>query len=200
MSLVLSAALCLVQAILVNEVVNANKILPKKNYLPGVLFIIFFSFFRENLWLTPSSIALTCMIICTGKIFGLVRNEKAYADIFDMGFLVAIATLFYFPSVLFIVFAYIGLATVRPFTYREWIITLMGFVSAFFLVFVIYFWNGHTDQLWKDLSNSYYKGWLVGLNNLTANNYTMLGVLLLCVVGALAFLPSVLYSTLIQVR
>jgi len=104
-SLVLSGILCFVQALLINSIVNENKILSKKNYLAGALFIQFASFFKESLLLTQACIALTFLILCVGRIFSLIRKEKSYGDVFDVGFLIALATLFYFPAVLFIFFA-----------------------------------------------------------------------------------------------
>jgi len=199
-SLVLSCILCFIQALLINGIVNQNKVLAKKNYMSGALFILFFSFFKQSLLLTPATIALTCLVICTGKIFSLVKKEKSYGDIFDAGFLIALATLFYFPSILFILFAYIGLATVRPFTYREWFITLLGFISPFILVFTIYFWNDNTALLWKDIANNVSGGWLHGINHISPDDFMTLGFLLLSILASLAFLPTVLYSTLIQVR
>lgn len=200
LSLVLSAVLSFVQALIVNYIVNEHKIVQRNNYLPGVFFIIFSSFFKESLLLSPASIALTFMLVCAGKIFSLSRKEKAYGDVFDSGFLVAVATLFYFPSIVFIIFAYIGLGSIRAFTYREWAITLLGFACPFFLCFTGYYWYDSTPRMWMDISNTQQKGWLVGINHFKQTDYLLLGALILNILAALAFLPSALYSSLIQVR
>ncbi len=199
LSLSLSALLCFIQALLINYIVNENKILSKKNYLAGLLFIIFFSFFKESLYLTPASLSLTFLILCTAKIFSLIKKEKALGDIFDVGFLVAIAGLFYFPATLFIIFAYIGLATVRPFTYREWIIVLMGFLSPFVLLFTYYFWNDRTHLLLADIANADGKAWLTGLHIMPAD-WVLLGGLALVILACFVLLPTAMYSSLIQVR
>lgn len=199
-SVALSGLLCLVQALIVNNIVSENKILARSNYLAGIFFIIFSSFFKASLVLSPASVALTFLLVATGKIFSLIRKEKSFGDVFDAGMLVALATLFYFPSILFIVFAYIALGTVRPFTYREWVIIFMGFFCPFFIAFTCYVWAGQTGRLWQDISNAQARGWLTGLNKFTASDYMMLGWLLLCILAALAFLPNALFSSLIQVR
>ena len=198
-SLVLSAVFCFIQALLVNGIVNENKILAKKNYVAGALFIVFASFFKESLLLTPSSIALTFIILCTARIFSLVRKEKSYGDIFDVGFLVAIAALFYFPCVLFILFAYIGLSTVRPFNYREWIIVLLGFLSPFLLVFTYYYWNDKAALLLADMANVHPQGWLIR-GSFELSDKIVIGGMAICTVICLTLLPGSLYSSLIQVR
>ena len=198
-SMVLAAILCFVQALLINGIVNDNKILSKKNYLPGAVFIIFASFFKESLLLTPASVALTFLLICAARLFSLIRKEKAYGDVFDLGFLVALAALFYFPSVLFILFAFIGLAIMRPFNYREWLIVPMGFLSPFLLVVTYYYWNDKEAILLADIANLHPTGWLVR----TALEHTdrlMIGAIAVCTVVCLFLLPNSLYSSLIQVR
>ena len=173
--------------------------LPKKNYMAGAVFIIFASFFKESLLLSPASIALTFLIICTARIFALIRKEKAYGDIFDIGFLAAIATLFYFPSIIFIVFAYIGLATVRPFKLREWLGVLVGFLAPLFLTFTYYFWNNRSVEMFLALANIHSEGWLLGIN-LSPKDKIEIAAITACIATSLVLLPSALYSSLIQVR
>ncbi|MDB5282874.1 MAG: Beta-carotene 15,15-monooxygenase [Bacteroidota bacterium] len=199
LSLVLSAVLCFLQAMLINNIVNENKILAKKNYLAGLLFIVFCSFFKESLVLSPVSLSLTFLILCTQKIFVLIKREKAFGDVFDVGLLIAIATLFYFPSILFIVFAYIGLAAVRPFTYKEWIIVLMGFLAPFILVLTFYVWDDRLALMLPDISGLNGRGWLLG-PPIALFDRIILGELVIIMLFSLALLPGALYSSLIQVR
>lgn len=199
MSLSLGGALCFTQALFINNIVNENKMLPKKNYLAGAVFIIFASFFKESLFLSPASIALTFLILCSARIFALIRKEKSYGDIFDIGFLAALASLFYFPCIIFIVFAYIGLATVRPFKLREWLGVLVGFHAPLLLVFTYYFWNDRTTEMFLSIANIHAEGWLLGIN-LTASDKTVIITMAACTAASLVLLPSALYSSLIQVR
>lgn len=198
-SLVLGGVLCFCQALLINSLINENKILSRKNYLGGLLFVTVASFFKESLVLSPASLALTCIIIATQKLFSLIRKEKAFGDIFDVGFLVALAILFYLPSIVFILFALIGLATMRPFVYKEWGIVFSGFISPFILLFTYYFWQNQTAGLLPDIANLQHHGLMRGLV-LTPSDW-MLGIsLLLLIFSSLAFLPGALFSSLIQVR
>lgn len=199
MSFSLGGVLCFMQALFINNIVNENKMLPKKNYLAGAVFIIFVSFFKESLLLSPASIALTFLILCTARIFALIRKEKSYGDIFDIGFLAAVATLFYFPCIIFVLFAYIGLATVRPFKLREWIGVLVGFIVPFFLTFTFYFWNDRTTEMFLSMANIHVEGWLLGIG-LTAADKISIITMAVCTAASLVLLPSALYSSLIQVR
>lgn len=199
LSMVLSALLCFIQALLINQIVNSNKILSRKNYLPGFIFIIFASFLPSYLLLSPASVSFTFLILAVGKIFSVIRREKVNSDIFDIGFLVAIAALFYFPAVLFLVFAYIGLATVRAFSYREWMIILLGFLSPFFVLFTFYFWHDDAASMFSNIANLHSQKWMAGFM------FSQIEWILLAVIGfitlfSLLILPAALYTSVIQTR
>ena len=197
-SAVLAAALCFIQALLVNGIVNSNKIAAKKNYSAGILYILFVSLVKENLLLTPALLSLTFVILATSRLFGLTKNEKLYGDVFDVGFLLAIAGLFYFPAMLFILYGYIGLAIIRPFNYRDWTILLLGFLSPVFVVFTYYFWFDRQGAFIADVINQH-TGWLV-MPAFGLPYRIVLGGLALSMVAGLVLLPAALYSSLIQVR
>lgn len=199
LSTFLSALLSFVQAILVNNIVNSNKMTARKNYAAGAVFIVFSSFFTSNLFMTPALLSLTFVLLAIGRLFSLVKKEKANGDIFDLGFFISIAALFYFPSIALVLFAYIGLAIVRSFNYREWLIVLTGFTAPLFVVFVFYFWNDITPSLLPDLMNQPGRDWLV-LPVFTVSDKLMMSALAFCTIAGLFFLPGSLHSSLIQLR
>jgi hypothetical protein len=199
LSSIVAGVLCFVQALFINQIINSNKILAKKTYVGGLFFIIFSSFLPEGLFLSPASVALSFLIISISKLFSLFRKDKANTDIFDVGFLIAIATMFYFPSILFLILAYIGLATIRPFDYREWLAVLTGFFSPFFILFTYYFWFDITSSLPGDVANFHSTGWLRAIP-MSADRWAMIATLLLLSAILLTMLPAALYSRVIQVR
>lgn len=199
LSISLAALLSFIQALFINDIVNENKIVAKKNYMAGLLFIIISSLFKESLQLTPALLSLTFVILSTHRMFSLIKKEKAFGDVFDVGFLVAIAVLFYFPAILFILFAYIGLGTMKAFSYRDWIIIFLGMLSPFILVFTWYFWFDKTPSLLADIANAHAHTWLNGVA-FRPVDWMLLGGLALITALSLALLPTALYSSLIQVR
>jgi hypothetical protein len=198
-SLVLSGILCFVQALLVNGIINSNKILPRKSYVGGLFVIIFSSLFKEGLLLSPASLALTFLILFISRLFSLFKKDKPNSEIFDIGFFIAVATLFYFPSILFIILAFIDMATIRPFVIREWIIVLTGFVCPFYLLFVVYFWFDRTGFLLPDIVNLQNGVWLRAIA-MGYVRWSMIGAVTLLTLLLLVMVPSTLYSKLIQVR
>ena len=191
--LVLGAVLQFIQAIIINRLVNENKMIARKTYMPGVVFIILSSFMPAMLLFSQISLALTFLMLATAAVFRLTKKEKAYGDVFDVGFLSSIAVLIYFPSIILILFAYISLSSLRAFRAREWLAALFGFVTPFFVAFVVFYVSNATIE-------NFLPAYSLSNTGFSAVQWIQACALLLCSFGAFVILPLVLQSTLIQVR
>lgn len=193
LSFILSAVVCFVQALLINGLINEHKLAARKSYAGGLIFIIFSSFFKQMLVLSAPQLAFTFIILATQKLFRLIKKEKMYGDVFDVGFLIALASLFYYPAFIYVLFAYIGMGTVRAFSYREWMAVLLGFVAPMLLAFTAYFFtDSHPGGIMPQSVFSHL--------TLTPIEWGQVAAFLLCAVASFVLLPAFLYSSLIQVR
>lgn len=189
----LAALLTFIQALLINNMVNTHKMMPRKNYTVGLLYIVLLSWFYDGLFVTPALLGLTFFIAALHRLFALIKKDKLYLEVYDAGFFIASAALFYFPAVVWLVFLFLALGTVRALAWREWLIALLGLLSPLLLYFTVVF----------VFDVAYYRpfahGWL---------QWPALTLLLKLQVVVFAFitmavsvlLPGFLYSTVIQVR
>ncbi|HTA27923.1 MAG TPA: DUF6427 family protein, partial [Bacteroidia bacterium] len=69
------------------------------------------------------------------KLISSYMNERALSEVFDAGLFVGIATLFYIPSMLFLILLWIGLLILRTINWREWACTIIGFLVPFLFTF-----------------------------------------------------------------
>lgn len=193
LSVSLSGILCFIQAVIINNLINEHKLTAKKNYLGGLLFIIFSSFFKEMLMLSAPQLAFTFILLAVSSLFSLIKKEKMYGNVYDVGFLLAIASLFYYPAFFYILFGYIGLGTVRAFSYREWLGTLLGFISPLMVAFIYYFF---TDTH----PGSAIPQWLGSHLSLSIIQWGQIAAFLLLTFAFFLLLPAFIYSSAIQVR
>jgi hypothetical protein len=171
----------------------------KKNFLAGLLFIMLTSFFTQGLVLSPALIALTFIIIACETAFRLIKKEKMYGDIFDIGFLVSLASFFYFPAIALLFFSLACLINLRSFNYREYVVLLLGLATPFFLLFTYYYWNDDLPQMLISVTNHYERGWFLNFNPHNIE-WMQIGVILALSVVLLGLVPGVVYASLIQVR
>jgi len=127
------------QAIHLNFILNKHEVLYKDSYLPALMFTVLAGLLPPFLWFHPILIVNTILIFALDKIFALYKNSSPFSNCFDSAFLLALAALTYLPSiVLFLVYA-VSLLVLRPFSWREWTIGIMGFILPFFFAFLYYF-------------------------------------------------------------
>lgn len=131
--LALSFVLIFLQCILINNTVNELKLLPQNSYLPAFAFAISSNLFQEFSIFEPQLIANTFLIIAMASVFKFYMREKFFGQIFNTGFIIAVAALFYFPYIIFAAFLLLGLMLMRPFNWREWMVAMFGLIIPFYL-------------------------------------------------------------------
>ena len=135
---------------MLNYIVTKNEILTKQSYLPALLYIVFISNNNEMLMLHPALIANLFLLFAINTLLSSYRKDTAFSQAFDAGFLVSIATLFYFPYIVFLPLLGVGFILLRPFLWREWVISFMGAIVPYLFVITFYFFYDTLDYFWYD--------------------------------------------------
>lgn len=150
LSTLIGLSLVIGEAFLLNFIVNENEVLEKQNYLPALFYIVFMSNNDAMLTLHPLLFGNLFVLLALHKLLSSYRKDNAFSQAFDAGFLISIATLFYFPFVVFLPLLGVGLIIMRPFNWREWIISFFGAAIPYLFVITFYFWNDRLDYLFYD--------------------------------------------------
>lgn len=156
---ILAFIVVLLQAFYLNHLINKYDLRESReraNFLAAFFCIFFLSLFPEFRSLLPQHFSGLFLLLMTDRIFDSYRKEKAFSNCFDAGLYTAVASLFYFPSAVFLILIYAGFIILRPFNWREWIITLIGFVVPWLFVFTWYFWFNHLgDFINQNIAGSF---------------------------------------------
>lgn len=139
-----SAALVFSTGLLLNFWCDRNGILDEKSWLPTLSYLLLMSSAACQLGPHPAIFANFFLVLALNRITQSYRKEEGIAILFDSGFLLSLSTLFYFPAWLLFPIIWVGLIVLRPFVWREWTSSLLGFLTPFALVFAYYYW---LDQL-----------------------------------------------------
>ena len=148
----IALVLVVLEAFILNYIVNENDAVSKKSYLPALLYIVFMSCDNSLLTLHPLIFSNLFLLFAINKIFHSYRKDIAFSQVFDAGFLISIGSLFYFPSVIFLPLACVGIVLFRPFVWREWIIFIIGAIIPYLFIFTYFFWNDSLGYLWQKMS------------------------------------------------
>lgn len=191
--------LCLLESLLVNRIINRHKVSNRKNYVGGILFVIFSSMIPECLIIGPALIAALFLLLALDQLFDLSRPEKLYGNKFDLGFLTGIATLIYFPAIFMLPLMIIGFLTMRTGTLKGILIIFTGFLAVLAVVFTYYLWYDRLSEMLPDIANLPNKK-PFALVHLTHWQEICIAWILLVGAWILANVPAILYSSVIQTR
>jgi len=154
----LATCITFIQAILFNRIINNHGLLAKPSYLPALLYITASSLFLQFLILSPPLICNFLLIWIMDKFLKIGKSPNAMMNMFDVGMIIALGTLIYFPFIVLLVMLWLSLLLYRSFNWREWVAGFIGFLTLFFFVAVFYYWNDNITQfykIWRPLVNKF---------------------------------------------
>ncbi|MGZ4034428.1 MAG: DUF6427 family protein, partial [Bacteroidia bacterium] len=105
---------------------------------------------NDMLLLSPPLFANLFILFAINKLLSSYRKDNAFSQAFDAGLLISVATLFYFPYIVFLPLLGVSLIIMRPFNWREWVISFLGVLIPYIFVLTFYFWNDKLDYLFFD--------------------------------------------------
>ncbi|MCY1721817.1 DUF6427 family protein [Prolixibacteraceae bacterium Z1-6] len=159
-----------------------------RSKLPSVLFVIIMGGFVDLHTLHPVYFGALFVLFAIDRLFGMFEKSRPYSIVFDVGFLISVASLFYFNLVLlFPAFLFSIAVLSREKKWREFVIYIFGFLLPFVFALSYAFW---TDNLLESI-DMFASNIINPVNHLAAN-YTLqayLGVLVFfTVVGSIDIL------------
>jgi hypothetical protein len=157
-NLLIATGITIVQALIFNRVINEYNLLGKPSFLPALMYITTSSILMPFMLLNPAMLCNFLLIWMIEKFLSISRRNHAISVMFDMGLMVGIGTLIYFPFISMFFLLFVSLLIFRPFNWREWVVGLIGFATVYFFLAVFYFWNDSLDkfyQIWIPLTNTF---------------------------------------------
>ncbi|RZK49781.1 MAG: beta-carotene 15,15'-monooxygenase [Pedobacter sp.] len=157
-NVMVAAILVFVQALWFNRIVNNHGLLQKPSDLPALMYISGSSLFLQFQIISPPLVCNFLLLWMMDKFLKLGKSNNALYMLFDIGMLIALGTLIYFPFVVLLSMLWLSLLLYRSFNWREWIAGLFGFLTIFFILGVIFYWQGNFSsfkQIWLPLTNSF---------------------------------------------
>ena len=147
----ITMALISVEAIYLNNILNRYEVLYQNSYLPAFMYVMLVSLAWPLLSFHPVIPAAFFLVRALDKTFALFKNDAPVSPLFDGCFLISIASLIYFPAAIFFILFLIALAILRPLSFREWIISFIGFFLPYFFMSVYFFWTSQLKNGWKNI-------------------------------------------------
>lgn len=188
-----------IQATGINAISMEYRLGEESNLFPGLFYILLCSALPVLTHLSPALMANTFLIIALSELYSSYKKPSAAASIFNVGFWVAIASLFSPGYIVFLLLALIGLNVLRGLSLRERLMVFVGAAVPYLLSGAYLFWNG---QLAKGIALQFDAG-LGFLQFKSAGNFEVWAAAVvfgLCILLALFSYGGMVYRKTIQVQ
>jgi len=154
-NVIITLVLTIIQALFLNRVVNQFNLVGRPSFLPALMYMTLASLILPFLVLSPILVCNFLAIWMLSKLLSIYRRTEIKPLMFDLGMIVALGSLVYFPFVMMLLLLWCGLLIFRAFNWREWVAVLIGFGAIYFLLSVVYLWFdriGEFYELWLPLT------------------------------------------------
>lgn len=137
--LLISLSLIFINSMLINALVTAFDLNMQKTYLPALIYITLLSSYADIIGMLPSLLAQFFILVMLYRIMSIYNKIDDIIEVFNIGILCGLATLFYTPAIFLIVLVWLALLTMQIFSFRKWIISSIGLLVPFVFLFSILF-------------------------------------------------------------
>lgn len=154
-NVLITLGLTIIQALLINTIVNRFNLVGRSSFLPALMYMTLASLMLPFLVLSPILICNFLTIWMLDKLLSIYRRAEIKPLMFDLGMIVALGSLVYFPFIVMLLLLWCSLMIFRPFNWREWVAVPVGFVTVYFVLGVAYLWLDRMDafyEIWRPLT------------------------------------------------
>ena len=177
---IISILLIVFQAIVINQMVTEYRMAKQITLFPGLFYILFGSFGLSLLPFSSGLIANTFVLLAIYQLMNVYKEHSAAANIFNVGFLISLASLFHYGYFIFIIIALLGLNILRGFRFKEILILLIGLITPYYFVGVYAYWYDFLPLLYEtQISNFGFLDFNIQWNYNTIAVFALYGLLLL---------------------
>lgn len=198
LNMFLAGVLVLGQAALLNYLVNHYNLLSKPSFLPALMYVTLTALFTPFMVLSAPLICNFLVIWMLFKLLSFYKSEDAKSIAYDLGMIVALGSLIYFPFIFLFLIIWIALIIFKPFNWREWISGVLGYLTIFFFLAVLYYLNnslGRFYAIWTPLASKFPNS--IHINYL---NYLVLVPVIIIIVLYFVKLQQNFYKSYVHIR
>jgi hypothetical protein len=139
-SVLLGFCFMIIQAYMFNRVIADKGLVDRNSQLPALFYIVLMSNSFGLMGLHPIWFANFFLIISLDKIFDVFNEDDVFLEVFNVGFFISIASLFYLPSLWFLLLLLASLFIYYLVNIRGILAAIMGFITPYMFLALYYFW------------------------------------------------------------
>lgn len=190
-----AVAISLFQVLYFNYMIANRDVFPRRNYVPGLLYALLLNISFDLTTLSPTLMATTFLLLAMGGFIKILARRQVTNEVFEVGLYIGIATLFYLPTYLFVIWMVTCLLFYTGANIRHHLLGFFGSVFPMLMVILLFYLNDGLDSLNRNLFASVFK-----VNQFTLPDfYTLIATLTIpMILGVLGLFRIFTYSRFVH--
>lgn len=181
---VLNITLIIIQASLFNQILLKNKAFEESTYVPSLIYVVVVCSIPDFVSTSPVLISLTFILMTLNSVLRRISNQVTDAIFIEAGIYLGISTLFYAPSVVFLLGFFISLLVFSSSVPRRMILYFFSFSLVLVLAFLYHQWKGIGDLY-------FFNSWIYPFSLVSKEKVSLLDILFWNVVVLVFFLIAI---------
>jgi hypothetical protein len=188
---IIAAVLTIFQALYFNYLGQQRQFFSERNYVTAFLYLLFANISFDFSTLSPALMSTTFLLLALGTLTKQMQRDGVTEDVFEIGFYLSIAALFYIPSAIFIVWLFFVLLIYTGANIRLHALAIFGFAFPIALTLILFFFQDAFDALNRNLLLSIFQARQYNLNSFQSVIITLFIPVL---IGILGFFRTIAYG------
>ncbi|MFZ1703513.1 MAG: DUF6427 family protein [Saprospiraceae bacterium] len=184
-------------SILINNIVNSNKLSKETGLLSGLFYVLLMSMSSEGLSLHPILLANTFLLLGIHNIMESSKEVDIRHLLFNTGLFLSLAAFIYPPYFVIVVLGLLGFNTVKSFKAIGLIQYIIGIISSFIIILGIQYLIQGVISFQLPVSIIDHRVWS---NSLTPNTLIFVLSFVFCLLFMLIQYPGIISKKNIQTR
>lgn len=132
-----------------------------RTYLIYILGSLILSSHPVFIYMTPYYISALAFLVCTDLLYSSYQDKTGNRNTYAIGFIIGASSLFSFHFLMYLPLFWIGFSLMRIFRFKNFIISILGIATIYWLTFVFFLWQNNLagflypfEQLYPVFNNS----------------------------------------------
>jgi len=155
LSKITALLLVIINAFLLNYIINENEVTEKRSFIPALAYIVFMSSHVDLQTIHPIHFSTTFLLLSLALLLSSYRKDGAFSNVFNAGVLLSLSILFYLPFIVYLPLLWIAIGILRAFNWREWMIAFIGILFPLIYIFSYYFFTDNLIWFIQHINNGF---------------------------------------------
>lgn len=143
---------------LVNRIAINQEIVDKFNFFPVFIYLVLSSVSVNAFQITPQVFTNIFVMFSIYKLLDTYRKQNVLNNLFEAAFWLSFSAFITISSIISFPLFFIILLVLRPFYWRDWVISILGFITPIFIFECIAYLSDFNQWYFMSATSLYFKG------------------------------------------